>query len=750
MSATPPPGYTPPPADLPQRGDRATFSDRVDAWVTWFSTVILTQLAAIVANAYANALESFGYANSASGSASAAAASATLAQNASTSTIAAADLLATSTTSLSVTAGVKNFTVQVGKQFKTNMPVRLGVTTSPGVYIDGYLRSYDPATGLTEMQGDYTQGAGTYTAWTLMFTGRAGSSGLGGGGVTTTVGLATDQVVLPSENRLVRASVASKGAFKLDAAANFPSGYNLFEFVNEADGTYNNDLTIKDSAGNHLAYLPPNRSTPVHLKDAIVGWVFPEASPVGKPLRFTATASSRIAGTAGAFLRVVPLDADRSLFIIYGTSVHGVVYEASTNTWGALTLLRATFSGTGAVDNLLAIKIATDQVLMASIQENSGTASILTLSMTGFTIAPGTNNNTGLTASAVRLVDLVAIGTSYVLAYVTAAGATRLRAHTIAANVITQGTEVLGGTGTAPTALLPGPSTTFAVLTSTATVLTVGAFTVAGVVISIGATVTRTVSQIAGITVRLSSTGRWLITYLNSTLRLTALTFSGTTVAFIATDIDVSLQSTASGSTFGNVQVQLYNANLQVASSWTDSAGGFATEFTAMNDAGTGTPARVSSVIRRDSPAAQTVASVGTDWNGVAATVISAWMISSARNIEIHTFTDTGSAFTALKSYRIGPMGYAVGAPVPTIYPKQALNRAVLRKFGSLSFSTLGDGSKPALFSAIGNDLSTMRTTPQLINDPANGAHGADDGTLWLAHSMGTDAVLTLEQVRIA
>ncbi len=72
MSATPPPGYTPPPADLPQRGDRATFSNRVDAWVLWFTTVILTQLAAMIANAYANAVDAFNSTTAAAGSAAAA------------------------------------------------------------------------------------------------------------------------------------------------------------------------------------------------------------------------------------------------------------------------------------------------------------------------------------------------------------------------------------------------------------------------------------------------------------------------------------------------------------------------------------------------------------------------------------------------------------------------------------------------------------------------------------------------------
>lgn len=750
MAATPPPGYTPPPADLPQRGDRATFSDRVDAWVTWFCTVILTQLAAIVANAYANAVEAFSSAGAAAGSASASATSASLAQSAATSTVAAADLLATSTTSLSVAAGVKNFTIQPGKQFKPNMPVRLGVTASPGTYLDGYILTHNSGTGAVSMQVEQTQGSGTYAAWTLMITGRAGSSSLGGGGTTTTVGLAADQVVLPTENRMVRATVASGGALKMDAAANFPAGYNLFEFSNEVDSTYNNDLTIKDSTGKHLAYLPPNSATPVHLKGAADGWLFPGASPVGKPLRFSATASARIAGTSGTFVRMVPLDADRLLFIVYGISVHAVVYEISTNTWGALTLVRATLGGVGALDNLMAIRIGTDQVLVASILENSGTASVFTLNMSAFTITPGAANSTGLGATAVRLVDLIAVGSSYVLAYVTSVGVLRLRAHTVVSGNVSTGAEALGGTGTAAPAVLPGPGTTIVGLSSTASTLTATPLTVTGTALAVGTAVTRTVTQATNILARLSSAGRWLITYVNTNLRLTALAFSGSTVAFSATDVDISTQF-ASGSTINSLQIQQYNANVQIASAWSDSSGGFLTEFTAFADSGTGTPTRVGAIVRRDSPAAQIVASVGTDWNGVTTTVQAEWMVSSAKSIELHTFVDTGTTFSAAaKPYRIGPLGYSVATPALPVYPKQALNKSVLSKFSSRSFCVLGDGSKPALYSQVGNDLSTMRATPQLITDPANGARGADDGSVWLAYSYGPDAALTLEQVRIA
>ena len=72
MSATPPPGYTPPPADLPQRGIRATFSALMDTWITWFSVTVLPQVAALANNVYLNTVLAFDSANTASAQAAAA------------------------------------------------------------------------------------------------------------------------------------------------------------------------------------------------------------------------------------------------------------------------------------------------------------------------------------------------------------------------------------------------------------------------------------------------------------------------------------------------------------------------------------------------------------------------------------------------------------------------------------------------------------------------------------------------------
>lgn len=67
MAATPPPSYTPAPEQHPVRNQRSTFSDRVDAFITWFVTAI-GQVAALASNAYANAGDAYTSAANASAS----------------------------------------------------------------------------------------------------------------------------------------------------------------------------------------------------------------------------------------------------------------------------------------------------------------------------------------------------------------------------------------------------------------------------------------------------------------------------------------------------------------------------------------------------------------------------------------------------------------------------------------------------------------------------------------------------------
>jgi len=205
MAVTPPPGYTPPPTDLPQRGDRATFSNRVDAWVTWFSTVILTQLAAMIASAYANAVDAtasaalaLGYRDTANSAATAAQAARDLAQgyrdsaltyrdqaaaSATAAASSAAGVTASSTTSLTVGNGNKVFTVPAGKQFLVGVPMVAASAGTPTAKMFGSVVSYS-GTSLTLNITSFG-GTGTFGDWSISPAGNIGATGGTAGGQLT-------------------------------------------------------------------------------------------------------------------------------------------------------------------------------------------------------------------------------------------------------------------------------------------------------------------------------------------------------------------------------------------------------------------------------------------------------------------------------------------------------------------------------------------------------------------------------------
>lgn len=96
MALTTPPTIDPAPTAAPQRGDRATFSGRVDAFVTWL-TAAVAQFGAVASNVYANGQDVYtqGTAITSAASASASAAETSAANAAASATAATASANAT-------------------------------------------------------------------------------------------------------------------------------------------------------------------------------------------------------------------------------------------------------------------------------------------------------------------------------------------------------------------------------------------------------------------------------------------------------------------------------------------------------------------------------------------------------------------------------------------------------------------------------------------------------------------------------
>jgi len=204
-----PPPITPVPTPVPQRGDRATFSDRVDAYVTWTEDAP-PEFEALADNVEHNANEALTYAtNSAAsatasaGSATAAAGSATAAATSATNSAASATAAAasaasaaalagafvgTSASSLTIGTGNKTFATQAGEQYTAGITMTAVSQANNANWMAGQVVSYDSGTGALVINVNATGGSGTFADWNLSLAGVQGPQGTPGTLSGTAVG----------------------------------------------------------------------------------------------------------------------------------------------------------------------------------------------------------------------------------------------------------------------------------------------------------------------------------------------------------------------------------------------------------------------------------------------------------------------------------------------------------------------------------------------------------------------------------
>lgn len=132
-----------PPA--PTRADPANFPARADAFVTALALLV----------AQANALSQAANDNAA------------LAQASAVSAVNAPGSAGTSTTSLTVGTGQQNLAIQSGKAFVPGQFVTIARTSDPSTYMIGQVGAYTSSSGALAVNVTLTNGAGTYTDWTV-------------------------------------------------------------------------------------------------------------------------------------------------------------------------------------------------------------------------------------------------------------------------------------------------------------------------------------------------------------------------------------------------------------------------------------------------------------------------------------------------------------------------------------------------------------------------------------------------------
>ena len=137
---------TNPPADIPQRADRATFPVRADAFVAW-QALHGAEMAVEIPNVYRSAL---------------------IAYNSALTAINAPGTSATSTSSVTLGTGTKVFTVEVGKELVSGMHVIASSDIAPSDFIYGVITAYTGST-LTINCLSF-EGTGSRSAWTISIT----------------------------------------------------------------------------------------------------------------------------------------------------------------------------------------------------------------------------------------------------------------------------------------------------------------------------------------------------------------------------------------------------------------------------------------------------------------------------------------------------------------------------------------------------------------------------------------------------
>lgn len=144
---------------------------------------------------------------------------------------------ATSTTNLTISAGVKNLTIQTGKLFSKGQTIVIADSVDPtNKQMTGTIDSHNNVTGalVVTVPAGYTTGSGSSSSWVISLSGLRGAQGLSGGAGksvrTTDVALTTADI-----GKLIEVTVGTTQTLGLASV----TGANW-------------DVNIKNSTGNNL------------------------------------------------------------------------------------------------------------------------------------------------------------------------------------------------------------------------------------------------------------------------------------------------------------------------------------------------------------------------------------------------------------------------------------------------------------------------------------------------------------------
>lgn len=347
----------------------------------------------------------------------------------------------------------------------------------------------------------------------------------GSGGAT-----ASGSVVLTSASSGAQSITPSNygQTVTLPDATTMTKSSNIFNIAN--NGLYT--LEVVNNAGTILGFIEPFKSAFVGLADnstAAGVWTITGVALTG----VTAQLNTNTISNSSAVYKAYAIDTDRTLILVSNaTSLYGIIYTSSTQTWGSWTVIRAT-----ATVQYAAILTDTNQFLVVSAATTALQSVVLTLSGNLITVETAATSTLVGNITANSAFEITLVGTSVVISYCRATNINAIRALTISGTTVTIGAETTL-TGTTISIQLNGPaiyavstSVLLAItMTTAATAIYATPYTISGTTITAGTTATITRAGLQGSILTSAFGSRWLIITSNATNNFADLiTVSGTT-----------------------------------------------------------------------------------------------------------------------------------------------------------------------------------------------------------------------------
>lgn len=252
------------------------------------------------------------------------------------------------------------------------------------------------------------------------------------------------------------------------------------------------------------------------------------------------------------------------LVLVHGaSSLHAVVWDKTAKVYGSPALIRT--AALSADTNVKAVALSATQAVVCSCPTTTAFEAVC-LTISGTTITVGTAATETLAGNLVGLNDIQLIGTSVVVGYQRATSVAGIRALSVSGSTVTIGAE----------SALSGTSTAYLHVVSSSVVLTVSTngtnvyakpYTASGSTLTAGTEASTAGSLIVNTAVL--TTGRWFVTYTNTTGYAAIISVSGTTATLSA----VSVLSAAIGSAWPVTGGKVLCVNGSNANVLTDSAG---------------------------------------------------------------------------------------------------------------------------------------------------------------------------------